>query len=416
MKPTLFLKILAAFWLAIALGTVSIIAIFVVSTHFGRDVRTGFAALRDERLTAARVALQSGGAPALDRVVASWPKDVRDQLTIRRAADGAPSLSFSRPATGPSLVPFWPLAIQFAASLLLSVLLAANLARPVRHLRDGLRQLAGGELGVRLTSGVGRRQDEIADLAKDFDAMAERMQQLIASRDRLLHDVSHELRSPLARMSIAVGLARKAGERPESAPESGPESALARIETESALLNEIVGDLLSLSRAESDAAEEEIYFDLGGLLKAVCEDARFEAQPRGVDVQLDLSPEFDDPDQAPLFKGAPQLLRRGIENVVRNALRFSPAGDAVRVRAALRAEQVFIEVADNGPGVPPAMLETMFEPFVKGAAEASGVGLGLTIARRALAAYGGTMQVSNRSPGGLSMRIVLPIRGRSSAP
>src|SRR4029077_3242866 len=178
----------------------------------------------------------------------------------------------------------------------------------------------------------------------------------IASRDRLLHDVSHELRSPLARMSVAVGLARKSGEVPDN--------ALVRIETESERLNEIVGDLLSLSRAENDAGVEEIYFDLGALLQVVCEDARFEAQPRGVEVRLELSPELADPDHAPLLKGAPQLLRRGIENVIRNALRFSPPGDAVVVRAGLADGRFDIDVSDEGPGVPPAMLATMFEPFV----------------------------------------------------
>src|SRR5439155_7164170 len=125
------------------------------------------------------------------------------------------------------------------------------LASPIRRLRDGFRKLAKGDLGVRLTAGMGGRRDEIADLAQDFDAMAERLQHLIASRDRLLHDVSHELRSPIARMSVAVGLARKNG--------GLNEQALARIETEGARLNAIVGDLLSLSRAESQAGAEEIY-------------------------------------------------------------------------------------------------------------------------------------------------------------
>jgi two-component system OmpR family sensor kinase len=218
-----------------------------------------------------------------------------------------------------------------------------------------------------------------------------------------LHDVSHELRSPLARMSIAVGLARKNGDVPET--------ALTRIETESRRLNEIVGDLLSLSRAENDAGVEEIYFDLGALLQVVCDDARFEAQPRGVKVRLELSPELADPDQAPLLRGAPQLLRRGIENVIRNALRFSPAGDAVTVRAKVADGRFEIEVSDQGPGVPPELLKTMFEPFVKGPAESRGVGLGLSIARRALAAHGGTLQALNREGGGLLMRIGLPTDG-----
>ncbi|MGZ3273413.1 MAG: HAMP domain-containing sensor histidine kinase [Caulobacteraceae bacterium] len=402
MKPTLFWKILTAFWLAVALATASVVLIFAASTHFGRDVRDAYVAQRGERLQSARVALRYGGRPALDQVVAAWPKDMQSRLRMTVGADGKTQLALAPPPITPSFLP-WPLAIQFAASLLLSALLAANLARPVSQLRDGLRKLARGDLGVRLTAAMGGRRDEIADLAQDFDAMAERLQQLIASRDRLLHDVSHELRSPLARMSVAVGLARKSG--------AVPENALVRIETEAERLNEIVGDLLSLSRAENDAGIEEIYFDLGALLQVVCEDARFEAQPRSVEVRLELSPELADPEHAPLLRGAPQLLRRGIENVIRNALRFSPPGDAVVVRARPVDDRFEIEVSDKGPGVPPEMLESMFEPFVKGAAETRGVGLGLSIARRALAAHGGTLQAFNREGGGLSMRIGLPAAG-----
>lgn len=400
MKPTLFWKILAAFWSAILLASVSNILIFAVYTHWGRDVRDAFVAQRDERLHTAQIALKYGGRAALDEVVATWPKAARARLRVTQGPAAQPALALAPPPSPWTLIPLWPLAIWFGASLLLSALLAVNLARPVSQLRDGFRKLAKGDLDVRLTAGMGRRRDEIADLARDFDAMAERLQQLIASRDRLLHDVSHELRSPLARMSVAVGLARKSGEVPEQ--------ALERIETEGARLNEIVGDLLSLSRAESEARNEEIYFDLGGLLQVICEDARFEAQPRGVDVKLDLSPEFHDPEKAPLLKGAPQLLRRGIENVIRNALRFSPAGDTVSVRAAVGSSRIAIEVGDHGPGVPPDMLKTMFEPFVKGPADARGVGLGLTIARRALAAYGGSLEAANREGGGLLMRISLP--------
>jgi two-component system OmpR family sensor kinase len=400
MRLTLFLKILSAFWLAMVLATISTVLIFAVYTHFWRDTRDMFAAQRAERLQAATVALRYGGRPALDQVVAAWPKDVRGRLRISRDSANRPVLALAPPPRAPGIFPFLPLAMQFGASLLLSALLAANLARPVSQLRNGLRKLARGDLGVRLTADMGRRRDEIADLAQDFDAMAERMQQLIASRDRLLHDVSHELRSPLARMSVAVGLARKSA--------AVPEPALDRIETEGARLNEIVGDLLSLSRAESEAANEEIYFDLGGLLQVICEDARFEAQPRGVGVVLDLAPEFDDADHVPLLKGAPQLLRRGIENVIRNALRFSPSGDVVRVTAMIEGGAIEITVADSGPGVPQLLLETMFEPFVKGVSETRGVGLGLAIARRALAAYGGTIQAFNREGAGLIIRISLP--------
>ena len=403
MKPTLLWKILLAFWMAIILANVTNLLILASYTHFGRDVQNAFVAQRIERQRSAEVALRYGGRPALDQVVSTWPKDVRARLRIAENPAGQAVVTAPPPPNLWPLIPLWPIAVVFGAGLVLSAALAAYLARPVSRLRDGLRKLAQGDLGVRLTSGMGRRRDEIADLAQDFDAMAERLQQLIASRDRLLHDVSHELRSPLARMSVAVGLARKSDDIPET--------ALTRIETESRRLNEIVGDLLSLSRAESDAGGEEIYFDLGSLLQVVCDDARFEAQPHGVEVRLELSPELADADHAPLLRGDPQLLRRGIENVIRNALRFSPMGDAVMVRARVVDGRFEIEVSDEGPGVPPALLETMFEPFVKGPAESRGVGLGLSIARRALAAHGGSLQAFNREGRGLLMRIGLPADG-----
>jgi two-component system OmpR family sensor kinase len=401
MKPTLFWKILGTFWLVIVLLNITDILILTAYPGGARELRGAITAQRNERLLTAQVALKYGGRPAVDQVAATWPKTVRAGLRVTQGSTGQTVLTLAPQPNPLTLFPWWALATHFAAILVFSALLAANLARPVSQLRDGFRKLSSGDLDVRLTAGMGRRRDEIAELAQDFDAMAERLQQLIAMRDRLLHDVSHELRSPLARMSVALGLARVAGDMPEH--------ALSRIETESAHLNEIVSDLLSLSRAESDARHEEIYFDLGGLLQVICEDARFEAQPRSVAVQLDLSPQFEDPDHAPLLKGAPQLLRRGIENIVRNALRFSPPGDTVFVVAGIVDLKIIIEVRDNGPGVPPDLLETMFEPFVKGAGENRGVGLGLTIARRALAAYGGAVQSFNVDHGGLLVRISLPV-------
>jgi two-component system OmpR family sensor kinase len=250
---------------------------------------------------------------------------------------------------------------------------------------------------------MGARRDELADLAHDFDSMADRLQTLVATRDRLLHDVSHELRSPLARLGVAVALARQNRELTDQ--------ALARIEAESARLNLIVGELLSLARAESEAPAEEIYFDVGEMLQVVCADARFEAQPRDVGVQLELSPAFTDAAQAPLIAGDPELLHRALENVIRNALRFTPAGKRVQVEARVAGASVEINVHDEGPGVPADLLAQMFEPFVKGAGDARSVGLGLAIARRAIAAHNGRVEAVNRDAGGLVMRVSLPVAG-----
>jgi two-component system OmpR family sensor kinase len=408
MTPRLLWKIVFTFWGAIALANIAVVLFFTFQTHFGRDVDAMFARQRAERVEAAAVALHYGGRPALDQVTRAWPGDERARLSLTSRPDGRVELALARPKPfqGFPLIVWLPIGVLFTASFLVSAALAAYLARPIGRLRDGFSRLAQGELGVRLTPGMGRRRDEIADLAQDFDAMAERLQQLIASRDRLLHDVSHELRSPLARMAVAVDLAHKAGDIDSA--------ALARIESEGARLNTIVGDLLSLSRAESEAGAEEIYFDLASLLEVVCDDARFEAQPRGVSVALALGPELAEPAHAPLLTGAPELLRRAVENVIRNALRFSPPGGAVEVGARQEGERIVIDVADQGPGAPPELLETMFEPFVKGQGEARGVGLGLSIARRALAAHGGSLEARNRPGGGLVMRITLPLAGARS--
>jgi two-component system OmpR family sensor kinase len=208
MRSSLFVKILAAFWLTVILAQVSDVLILALYTHGGRDVRDAIAAAQSERQRSAEVALKFGGRPAVDQLVATWPKEVRERVRLRQRADGRIVVAVPPPPNFLNFIPLWALGVLFAASLLFSAGLAANLARPVSRLRDGFRKLSQGDLGVRLTAGMGRRRDEIADLAQDFDAMAERLQQSIASRDRLLHDVSHELRSPLARMSVAVGLAR----------------------------------------------------------------------------------------------------------------------------------------------------------------------------------------------------------------
>jgi two-component system OmpR family sensor kinase len=299
------------------------------------------------------------------------------------------------------LWPFpWTFSFQIVSSLIFSAALAAYMTRPIDRLRRGFHDLAQGDLATRLGPGMGRRRDEIADLAKDFDAMAERLEQLIASRDRLLHDVSHELRSPLARMSVAMGLARQ---NPERTPE-----ALERMEAEGARLNTIVGDLLSLSRAEAGVPGEEIYFDIAAMLEVICDDARFEAQPREVGVVLSVGGVLGDPAKAPLVAGAPELIRRALENVIRNALRFSPSGSAVQVDARLEAGRIVIRVRDHGPGADAALRASMFEPFVKGSDAAAGAGLGLAIARRALAAHGGQVEAVAPEDGGLLVRITLP--------
>jgi two-component system OmpR family sensor kinase len=298
------------------------------------------------------------------------------------------------------------LGIGFVAGLLFSAFLAWYLVRPINHLRNGFQRLARGELTVRVSPEIGRRRDEVADLAHEFDGMARRLEHLVASRDRLLHDVSHELRSPLARLQLAIALARQTPDRFEH--------SMDRMEREVERLDGMVGELLMLARAENDRDSEESYFDLVEVTASVVADAQYEAQPKGVKIDFtvpDRGPDRVSEDLPPV-RGNAELLRSAIDNVVRNALRHSPRGGRIEVRAELlsRPETFRISVSDEGPGVADGMETTMFEPFVRGAAVAGGgFGLGLTIASRAVATCRGSIAAANRAEGGLRVTIEVPV-------
>jgi two-component system OmpR family sensor kinase len=286
--------------------------------------------------------------------------------------------------------------------LVFSATLAWYLTKPIQRLRDGFAQLAQGRLGVRLRDQMGRRRDELADLARDFDIMAERLQQLIASREHLLHVVSHELRSPLARLHLAVGLALQNPQRLSA--------TLDRIELEVKRLDEIVGEFLTLARAEAGPPQLHDYFDLSSLVLAVASDARFEAQSSGARVETNLEP--DSQEERPTVKGNAELLRRALENVVRNALHHSSPGQMVQIEVTpdWAARYFVINISDEGPGMNPKALDTMFEPFVRGQGRVGGqgFGLGLAIARKVVLAHGGSIQAQNRPGQGLMVTIRLP--------
>ncbi|MCP5420112.1 MAG: HAMP domain-containing protein [Gammaproteobacteria bacterium] len=302
--------------------------------------------------------------------------------------------------------PFLPLAVGFLASLGFSALLAWYLAKPIRHLRGAFEAVAAGKLDTRIGPRMGRRRDEIADLSQDFDRMAEHLQNLVGSQRRLLHDVSHELRSPLARLQAAIGLARQQPEKLES--------SLERIERESGRLDHLVGELLTLSRLEtgiSGMPGETI--DLMELVGGIAEDAQFEAQASGRRV------DFAGRGEAIAWVHA-EPLYRAFENVIRNALKYTESGTEVTVRAERRStptEHLFVTVVDHGPGIPEGEMQAVFEPFFRGARSASpvGFGLGLAIARRAIEAHGGSIRAENQPAGGLRVEIILPLKAEAGA-
>jgi len=442
MRPRLFWKILFSFWLTFICIVEGVWIIFSLNdTPHPRPWEVAIQrSTAETRLGSAATALRLGGEEGLQALLAEWPGKERLRLSCEPVStDGAgPSPApnrdaapdgenggsvYSRIATlpggvrvllrydtadlvprhrpGPFSLPPELLILAVLGGLLFSSLLAWYLAAPAWRLRSGFAQLAGGNLDVRLKKLMGRRRDEIADLAGDFDLMAERMQSLVESREQLLHDVSHELRSPLARQHMAIGLARKA---PERTP-----ALLNRIEQESSRMDELVGELLTLSRVESGGSPLDEYFDLQELVRVVVGNARFEAEQEGVAINLSMIPATGH-DGGTTIRGDAELVRRALENVVRNGVRHTPRNSSVDVSVTVDGGRnaCAIRIADHGPGVPGESLGRIFEPFVRlGKGKSHGVGLGLAIAKRAIVVHGGTIAAENREGAGLAIVITL---------
>jgi two-component system sensor histidine kinase CpxA len=281
----------------------------------------------------------------------------------------------------------------FVSAAVISFFLARSLTAPVRQLRSAVERFGHGDLAARARS---RRRDEFGELARAFDNMADRIQTLVQAERRLLMDISHELRSPLTRLGLAVELARSGEDR---------EAALDRIQREADRLNSLVGGLLEVNRGEADpAALKRAAVRLEELLEAVADDCRYDAEARGCRIRLDTEPAA--------LKGDPELLRRAVENVLRNAIRYSPPSGSIEVALAADAKEARVRIRDHGPGVPEQALPHLFEAFyrVREAAEPNqdGFGLGLSIARRAVALHGGAITAENAHPG-LRVEIRLPL-------
>ena len=297
-------------------------------------------------------------------------------------------------------VPTATLAIALIVSAAICFLLARYLVAPIDRLRLATRQLAAGDLNVSVSSSLKGRQDDLGLLAADLDSMAGRLRNLLESKQQLLRDVSHELRSPLARMQLALSLARRT--------ESGVERHLARIACEADRLEQLIARTLKLARLERPGEGfERTALNVGELLQNIVDDVGIEAEAQGCTVSLRCDPGL-------AISGDEELIRSTFENVIRNAIRYSPAGSEVMVlaRHTMGDTRAEILVRDRGPGVPDKDLALIFEPFYRvGSARdraGGGEGLGLAIAARAVALHGGTIEASNLSEGGLTVGIELP--------
>ncbi|MBN1141665.1 MAG: HAMP domain-containing protein [Deltaproteobacteria bacterium] len=308
--------------------------------------------------------------------------------------------------------PFYKLPAHFGMRMLVTFIigglicswLAWHLTSPIRKLRHATQEFAQGNLATRVRPTLGTRRDEIGVLAREFDQMAEQIEGLMTSQKRLLRDISHELRSPLARLNVAMELLRQ-----KTGPEA--ESSLERIRREADRLNEMIGQILSLNAIDASVeAGRQQTVALDALLREVVADADFEAKSRHCRVSLTVSEQVR-------LEGNPELLMRGIENVIRNGVRYGAPGTEVEVglECAHDGSQAWsvLTVRDHGPGVPEEDLEKIFQPFYRVAdardRQSGGTGIGLAITERAVRLHGGSVKAANHPEGGLVVKIRLPI-------
>jgi two-component system sensor histidine kinase CpxA len=429
---SLFLRIFLSFWLAMLLlaGT-----LFLLQRFYGGEIAEQVEKLLQARAEAAAVFWQEDGPAALRRwlrrqpdrhrlalvdergkslLLRPLPRQLREWLPreitpgISRIRQRHLLISAQLPGVMPKLflvtevdpgrlhaMPLWMRALMTALIIgLVSLLLARMLTRQVRPLRLAAQRMAEGDLSGRVKL---KGEDEISALGADFNLMAERLNDLLQSQRQLVRDVSHELRSPLARLRVALELAERSGDR---------KKALVRIEKEADELERLITELLSLARLESgQSGFERQRLRLDELITKVVTDADFEAQAHDKRVNYTS--------QEITVVGDAVLLRSAVENVVRNAVRHTPARSTVEVSLSAEARVCVIRVKDSGPGVPESQLQAMFEPFTR-TAEArdrgsGGFGLGLAIARRAMQIHGGDAEACNHPQGGLEVSMRLPL-------
>jgi signal transduction histidine kinase len=294
----------------------------------------------------------------------------------------------------------WTLKLGTLISAVLCLLIAHYLSKPIERLRDATHELARGNLDIRAGENLGNRQDEIADLVRDFDTMAGELRNQIQSERNLLSGVSHELRSPIARMRLALTIARHARE-PERI------EMLDRLEQDAVQLDSMLEQILTVARLESGQLQPKFELvSLNDVIDDVLHDAKFEAVATGAEIAYEGDGEIK-------VTGDVGLLHSAIENLVRNAMFYSGREGKIEVKLVKSESSAVITVRDNGPGVPEAALPLLFKPFYRvddsRGTTTGGMGLGLAIVRNAVAVHGGTAVARNVSPHGLEVELRLPV-------
>ena len=345
-----------------------------------------------------RSALRSSGPPIYRSPLERFLPRTETTVRIRRSRDGRFRLItvVAPPAHFDPWESLWYFLWLPVVIAVLCYLLAVHLASPLRNLRKVVERFGRGELGARSEL---NRKDEIGELARSFNLMAGQITTLLSAERRLLQDVSHELRSPLARLGFAVELAKTSTDR---------ETALQRIRQEADRLAHLVDELLQLTRAEGDPTARILEdVDLGELLHELVASCALEAEMQGCRLESKL-------DATAVLTGDSELLLRACDNVLRNAIRHAPKGTSVSVELSTRDHRATISFRDHGPGVPPDALSEIFKPFYRVESDrgrsSGGVGLGLAIATRAVALHQGRIIARNANPG-LLVQIALPIGG-----
>lgn len=290
------------------------------------------------------------------------------------------------------------LAFALVASVVVSLMLTRFIVLPIRRLQLAGQQVAAGDLSVRVAHTVGDRTDDIARLAHDFDVVTERVEALLESQQRLMRDVSHELRSPLARLRALLSIARqRAGDA--DAPQ------IDRMETEIERLDELIGEILTYSRLETQDHVTRHATDIVDLVQNVVFDAELEGLEADKQIRLDAPASL-------LLELDSGLIQRAVENIIRNALKYTGKGTTITVRILEETDGARVTVDDQGPGVPPDAIGQIFEPFFRvgdsRSTQSGSGGIGLAIAERSIRLHGGSMTARNRDGGGLRIEIVLP--------